>query len=904
MTTFITRKPIDNISTTVSSEFGKRVVPHPTASNQHLGIDFAIPLGTRIYSAHTGTVIKSGTARGLGNVLVIKDNITGKATLYAHLGSLSQITDSSTHLSREIAVGDRISAGTLVALSGSSGTSTGAHLHFEILTSDSTEIVRAKSTSTSLGIDGQSPRENPRQHLAEAFPNEFSLTVNAESFGIDLEGDNRDNALLGNSRANDMTGLGGFDTYRVNFGDTIDDTNLDGRIVIDTGSRQVLFEGNALPKKNGNGNIIPNQWSLNGYDLARNGNDLEISKPQAISEIITIKNYPFSLDKKAFGISLGKEKTGQLEKPKLVTDPEFIGSAIFASANRRGLFFTPASIDSGIAGNYKKDFAIKTYDSSGAPIKTEKLTSLLPNRVDGNGNRILQTAYFLNTPFYLGSRHQSYRFPNGNVGFVYATQETTYTNGNLYIARINSSLNVAITDSYGNVTSNKTIYSEEILRTSNHVDENNRMMNTALRPHTLMRYPQDGKYYVAYIRAGQVANNYIAKAEISFDGNLIGPWQSGDLNLYAKDQFYYHNVTLPDFTQIKVIPYQGLNVSAPALRNMSLESTPESEVINPSQLVRTGENLQSIFTFQPTSDEEEISTLRIVPHANAKSVIRGIEYGNIDLSSFDLDPQEIAEITSEVDESQVTLQDIFANRYKPYGDRRRDINLEQLMPERGDNLAVDEDELETHARTRRNASSQEDDDYYEDVNEVPGDEDLEFNPEIFTVINLPNDQQVIFPGIGRAEFLNITFPQLNNTIPQINNTNPEVGMPGNGNNLGPMGLGLLIGGIIVGVTAAVIGIYKLITGRANRINFPHEENAEGQEIHEITHRVQNLNLQQEMGETAVDFEEPANDLVEGLDLEMFEQESAKDEASSAESSRSVSPTSARKLSAKSLEHTQ
>ncbi len=89
-------------------------------SASHLGIDIAAGVGTPVYSADGGTVVYAGwNDSGYGNLVAIDHN-NGYKTIYAHLNSIS------------VACGQNIGSGALVGMSGSTGKSTGGHLHFEI----------------------------------------------------------------------------------------------------------------------------------------------------------------------------------------------------------------------------------------------------------------------------------------------------------------------------------------------------------------------------------------------------------------------------------------------------------------------------------------------------------------------------------------------------------------------------------------------------------------------------------------------------------------------------------------------------------------------------------------------------------------------------------------------------
>lgn len=91
----------------------------------HRGIDIAAPAGTDIYASKSGVVIVSMMGYsgsgfgGYGNVVMIQHN-DGTYTLYAHCQT------------RYVSVGDVVSQGDVIAAVGSTGDSTGNHLHFEI----------------------------------------------------------------------------------------------------------------------------------------------------------------------------------------------------------------------------------------------------------------------------------------------------------------------------------------------------------------------------------------------------------------------------------------------------------------------------------------------------------------------------------------------------------------------------------------------------------------------------------------------------------------------------------------------------------------------------------------------------------------------------------------------------
>ena len=107
-----------------SSGFGNRTDPFSGARAFHAGLDFAAPTGTTVLSAGNGIVTFAGTRAGYGQLVEITHD-GGLITRYGHL---------SAFLSH---VGQRVQTGTPVAKVGSTGRSTGPHLHFEVRNGDS-----------------------------------------------------------------------------------------------------------------------------------------------------------------------------------------------------------------------------------------------------------------------------------------------------------------------------------------------------------------------------------------------------------------------------------------------------------------------------------------------------------------------------------------------------------------------------------------------------------------------------------------------------------------------------------------------------------------------------------------------------------------------------------------------
>jgi murein DD-endopeptidase MepM/ murein hydrolase activator NlpD len=102
----------------VSSGYGMRFHPISGVQKAHLGIDYAAPTGTPVRTIGDGVVSFAGVQRGYGNVIEITHK-NQQSTLYAHLSRI------------DVRTGQKLSQGDFIGAVGSTGASTGPHLHFE-----------------------------------------------------------------------------------------------------------------------------------------------------------------------------------------------------------------------------------------------------------------------------------------------------------------------------------------------------------------------------------------------------------------------------------------------------------------------------------------------------------------------------------------------------------------------------------------------------------------------------------------------------------------------------------------------------------------------------------------------------------------------------------------------------
>ena len=117
---FLIRKPL--AKGIMRSGFGGRRHPILGFTKMHTGVDWSAPYGTPIYAGGNGVVEKSGWEGGYGKYVKIRHS-NGYATAYGHMSAIAKGMDP----------GKRVRQGQVIGFVGSTGLSTGAHLHYEIL---------------------------------------------------------------------------------------------------------------------------------------------------------------------------------------------------------------------------------------------------------------------------------------------------------------------------------------------------------------------------------------------------------------------------------------------------------------------------------------------------------------------------------------------------------------------------------------------------------------------------------------------------------------------------------------------------------------------------------------------------------------------------------------------------
>jgi len=112
--------PLSDADFKISSAYGPSIHPLTNKERMHIGIDWRAPFGTPVQSAGDGIVLEAGKKGNYGNCIIIAHDEVYQ-TLYAHLKSI------------EVKAGDVVIPGQCIGYVGSSGVSTGPHLHYEVI---------------------------------------------------------------------------------------------------------------------------------------------------------------------------------------------------------------------------------------------------------------------------------------------------------------------------------------------------------------------------------------------------------------------------------------------------------------------------------------------------------------------------------------------------------------------------------------------------------------------------------------------------------------------------------------------------------------------------------------------------------------------------------------------------
>jgi len=166
--------PVAGNDWSISSGFGARSAPLPGASTFHEGLDIAAPFGTPVVAPTDLQVTYAGQSRGFGNLVQAQDS-AGNTYQFGHLSTMA------------VTAGQSLTPGSVLGAVGSTGNSTGNHLHFGIKDANGNYINPANVLSGALttGLDkGKALLATATQALLLSNPITAPLAIAADAFGI------------------------------------------------------------------------------------------------------------------------------------------------------------------------------------------------------------------------------------------------------------------------------------------------------------------------------------------------------------------------------------------------------------------------------------------------------------------------------------------------------------------------------------------------------------------------------------------------------------------------------------------------------------------------------------------------------------------------------------------------
>jgi len=150
---FLMRKPVKSGNVRFTSGFGFRMHPILRRRKMHTGVDWAARRGTPILAAGNGSIVEAGRKGGNGNFIRIR-HANGYQSTYSHM----------QRIAKGMAPGIKVSQGQVIGYVGSTGLSTGSHLHYEVLVNNrqvnpmSIHVPRGRQLKNKLLLDFQKKR--------------------------------------------------------------------------------------------------------------------------------------------------------------------------------------------------------------------------------------------------------------------------------------------------------------------------------------------------------------------------------------------------------------------------------------------------------------------------------------------------------------------------------------------------------------------------------------------------------------------------------------------------------------------------------------------------------------------------------------------------------------------------
>jgi murein DD-endopeptidase MepM/ murein hydrolase activator NlpD/GH24 family phage-related lysozyme (muramidase) len=531
-----------------------------------------------------------------------------------------------------------------------------------------------------------------------------------------------------------MFGEDGFDTFDIpalsptSGIDEIIDSNSDGKIRI---GGEVLPTSKALPKTNPVTNeVIADQWTLGTYNLARVGNDLEISKSGTSAAAssgskLIIKNYPFSASKPAFGINLDLQVVG-LGSPKSLSSEPYVSKvdlSLYASSDANGRFFLPAIISDATTGN--SNYAIRTYDANGAAVSTQLLTDIVSYEV--TPSKITSRSLIRTLPTI-----PSCRLSDGSVAFIYAYNEYFLTPPNSF-TQGNSFAFLAKVDAKGKLISNRLVHQ----MTSDNRD--------------------------SFDRQGFHIPSFISPNGMCFgtarSGNICGTLDADQLSFVSSHAEFNYDGDHQDnsFTTLTTGHKITSTYQVSGADNLQVKIASPIYAQTPSDQRVTNYDISGQYVVASGLKKEMLSVSR-----EEGTELQISENPNSYLAAVGFDSNPLAKMSLPVSGN---------SQIKVYSVKSSDYSLDDLLDGKFNTLAATPINVSSARRRRRldtpfnsTAGNSTDDGfyYYGDDETVVDDDlatddvtnddvDLSDSDQLFTLLILPNNQTIILVGVNATE---------------------------------------------------------------------------------------------------------------------------------------------------------
>ncbi len=453
---------------------------------KHKGIDFIAKKGDSVFVAHSGAVIKAGNFGDLGNVVVVKDSVSGQSTLYSNLASVNVVK------------GQTLTVGEAIATVADSVYESGPVLHFEILDEALTNLVAQNANAGTIGIEGvEGGRVDPRPVLRSSFP-KFTRSIQVVKNNVKVNGEapigaeKLGNSFLINGNANvTINAQDGKDVFAVEFDAkssgkvVIQDLDFDGVLVV---NGKPIFEGrNAIPLRYANGTIVQDRWEVKAgaksYLLDKVGNNLIIAQESNEDNQIVINGYFQSSKVNPFGIKFYEQDLASSMSTNFGIDAMF-GSGVFPTARRDGMFVVQKVESDG--------FYVSRYNNRGFEISKELIA---PKDSNGFDQKIVNPG------------GQSIIFSDGRIGFLYA-QDNIKRRADFRLTSASSALKMAIVDSDGKLLTIKTIAQQNF--SSETLYNGNKFM-----PSNILVDQNSGEVFCSYTRGGSKFFNALCDSSVN-----------------------------------------------------------------------------------------------------------------------------------------------------------------------------------------------------------------------------------------------------------------------------------------------------------------------------------------------------------------------------------------------------